>query len=379
MSMPAMKNKKTATSTFVSTDEKENRSPSVGVKREYKASSNCSLVNDVSNNEALTKVRKKSTARVAPLTLPTSSPLSPAAEEFHLPSYVSSLPTDNSMTSMFSSLSLTPPFSPHIPPPPAWSSHHQPQTVTAVVEQPGYISLRMRHGMVLDVSANLAIKLKNISKDSSMALSSCTTQMAITHPKGRMLQYGPRVEVQCEDNISVKNAKIYPRGISFTANNMALVYLLDEAGARSTSDMFHDLFATQIADTLFMESCQREREGVTTSIRQLDKAKYWRTADNIDCWVIGPVFIQQTEDGLVIVEKETQQGDRFLLKSSPSNGKIKLDSRFVQMTASLGAESHLFLRSRDRRLHYSGETKVFTVRNAGHSAGFDEEGSLRIF
>ena len=58
---------------------------------------------------------------------------------------------------------------------------------------------------------------------------------------------------------------------------------------------------------------------------------------------------------------------------------MKLNSPFVQMTASLGTESHLFLRSMDRRLHYSGETKVFTVRNAGHSAGFDEEGILRIF
>ena len=49
------------------------------------------------------------------------------------------------------------------------------------------------------------------------------------------------------------------------------------------------------------------------------------------------------------------------------------------MTASLGMESHLLLRSRERRLYYSGETKVFTVRNARPSAGFDEEGSLRIF
>ena len=50
---------------------------------------------------------------------------------------------------------------------------------------------------------------------------------------------------------------------------------------------------------------------------------------------------------------------------------LHLHSWFVQ--------SHLLLRSRDRRFHYSGETKVFTVRNARHSAGFDEEGSLRIF
>ena len=370
------KTTKKTTITMVQNDqEKENRGP-LTVKEAKESSS----LPDTTPKEALTKVKRKTPACVPPLTLPTTSPLSPAAEEFHLPQYVSSMPTSNTLSSMMSTMSLTPPFSPNIPPRPIYQNH-QPHchSVTAVVEQPGFISLRMRHGVVLDISSNMAVRLTNTSKESSISLSSCTTQMALVHPKGRMLQYGPRVEVQCEDNISVKNAKIYPRGVSFTANNMALVYLLDEAGARSTSDMFHDLYATQIADTLFMESCQREGQAVITSIQQLDKARYWRTQGNVDCWVMGPVFIQQTEDGLVIVERETQQGDKFLLKSSPSNGKVKLNSPFVQMTASLGTESHLFLRSMDRRLHYSGETKVFTVRNAGHSAGFDEEGILRIF
>eukprot|EP00092_Neocalanus_flemingeri_P018874 GFUD01020439.1.p1 GENE.GFUD01020439.1~~GFUD01020439.1.p1 ORF type:complete len:402 (-),score=104.32 GFUD01020439.1:270-1475(-) len=331
------------------------------------------------DNDDLTKVRRKTPARVTPLTIPSynPSPLSPTAEEFQLPPHISALPANTNLSSLFSTLSLTPPFSPHLPPPPAWQPHHS--GVTAVVEQQGYISLRLRHDVVLDISANQAIRLTNNLKNSSMSLSACTTQMALVHPKGRILQYGNRVEVQTEDEVSVKNAKIYPRGISFTANNMALVYLLDEAGARSTSDMFHDLYATQISDTLFMESCQREGQSVTTSIRLLDMARYWRTEAGVDCWVIGHVFIQQTEDGLVTVERELQQGDTFVLKTSPSNGKVRFDSRFVQLTASLGDESHMFLRSGDRRLHYSGQTKVFTVRNAGHSAGFDEEGELRIF
>ena len=43
---------------------------------------------------------------------------------------------------------------------------------------------------------------------------------------------------------------LYP-GISFTANNCALVYLVDVAGARTTSDMFHDLYENNVAETLF--------------------------------------------------------------------------------------------------------------------------------
>ena len=277
-------------------------------------------------NEVLAKKKRKVPS---PLTTLSSSPISPTVEEsLPLPSYVTSIPTTSAMASMFSPLtmSMTPPFSPYIPPP--FVRHHQPPPISAVVELPGFINLRLRHDMVLSISSNLAIRLKNLQKQSSFSLSSCSTQMAMVHPKGRMLQYGSRVEVQVEDNISVKNAKIFPRGISFTANNMALVYLLDEAGARSTSDMFHDLHATDIAETVFVESFGRQVDGVTASIRQLDMARYWRTRENVDCWLIGPIFIQQKEDGLVIIEDS-----KIFLRSSSSNGKVRVDSDFVQMTA----------------------------------------------
>jgi len=333
-----------------------------------------------SSGEALTKVRRKA-PRVPPLTLPAAPPsISPTPEEFHLPPYLASVPSSNTTFNMFTPISLpmTPPFTPNLPPPP-FARQPQLPPISALVEMPGFINFKLRHDMVISISSNFAIKLKNVNRQSNISVSSCSSQMAVVHPKGRLLQYGERVEVQVEDMISVKNAKIFPRGISFTANNMALVYLLDQAGARSTSDMFHDLDATEIAETLFLESIGRQVDGITESIRLLDNTRYWRTNDNIDCWKVGPIFIQQTDDGLVIVEKEAQQGKKISLRSSPSNGKVKLDSQFVQMTASLGSESHMFLRSTDRRLHYNGESKVFTVRNAGHSAGFDHEGSFRIF
>ena len=47
----------------------------------------------------------------------------------------------------------------------------------------------------------------------------------------------------------------------------------------------------------------------------------------------------------------------------------------MKITVSLGEESHLFLRSKDRRLHYNGARGVFIIRNAGPSAGFDEDGN----
>jgi len=359
--------------TFEPTDENKENAPSICEMNSIKA-----LPPRDSSARDSANVQKK-----VPSSLTFSStPLSPAVEEeFNFSPYVTSVPTTSYVATMFSphSLSMIPPFSPYFPPPSPLIRQHQPPPISAVVELPGFINLKLRHDMVLSISANMAIRLKNLQKQSSISLSSCSTQMAIVHPKGRILQYGIRVEAQVEDTISVKNAKIFPRGISFTANNMALVYLLDEAGARSTSDMFHDLHATDIAETVFNESLEGQVDGVNTSIRLLDTARYWRTRNSVDCWIIGPIFIQQTEDGMVVIEKDVEQGKKIFLRSSPSNGKVKADTHFVQVTASLGTESHMFLRSLNRRLHYSGQSKVFTVRNAGHSAGFDEEGSLRIF
>ena len=179
----------------------------------------------------------------------------------------------------------------------------------------------------------MGMRLRNPSKDSSICLSDSTTHAAVIHPKGRVLVYEPRVEVQTEDDLNVKNAKIYPRGISFTANNMALVYLLDEAGARSTSDMFHDLYATNIVDTLFGESCPQEdsEAAVQESIRTLDEAQYWRNEAGVDSWIFKDAFIQQTMDGLVIVERSLEEGGFISIKASPSNGKIRLNSDFVQV------------------------------------------------
>ena len=87
-----------------------------------------------------------------------------------------------------------------------------------------------------------------------MTLSGCGTQASLIHPCGRVFQYGSRIEAHTrddEDHFIEKNAKIWPRGISFTSNTCALIYLVDEAGARSTSDFFHNLYAEDITDSKY--------------------------------------------------------------------------------------------------------------------------------
>lgn len=265
--------------------------------------------------------------------------------------------------------------------------------IKAVVEEEGYISLHLHYDVTVDISPNQGVRIVNHRKRVSISLSGCGTSMALVHPQGRVFQYNSRIEVQTQDQFSyrpvVKNAKMWPRGVSFTASNYALVYLVDQAGARSTTDTFHDLYASNIADSVFVESCQEYNRpydqscnpisAVSKSIHDLEAASYWRTEGNqgyLDCWEFDQVKVTQTQDGLVSVERKHGE-EVFILKASPNNGKARLQSSFMYLTASMGEESHLFVKSNDRRIHYNG--KAFVVRNAGHSAGFDEEGKLRIW
>ena len=186
--------------------------------------------------------------------------------------------------------------------------------------------------VVLNMNTNMGMRLRNPVKDTTITLSESTKQAAVIHPKihkGRFLVYEPGVEVQTEDD-PVKNAERYPLGI--IDNKMALVYLLEEAGARSTSDMFHDIYATNIVDTLFEESCPKEEseEAIQASIRTLDEAQYWRTKAGVDCWILKDVFIQKTMYGLVIVERRLEGGGFVSIKASPSNGNFRINSDFIQ-------------------------------------------------
>jgi len=274
---------------------------------------------------------------------------------------------------------LMSPFS--FPPPVSGPQYHgsQGQDSVAYVVRPGYISLKMSHGVVLDIGNDMSLRLSNPRHQTWLAVCATSREVAIIHPQARALVYQPRVEVQVQDAVSVKNAKFYPSGISFTADNLALVYLLDTAGARSTSDSFHDLHGTDIVTSLFQERCLTQHSSAAVSCEQLDQAQYWRSADDVDCWRIGDVFIQQTSDGYVMVDRQEQGGSKTILRASPANGKFKFGNSLIQATGSLGEEGHFYVRSDSRRLHYTGPSNLFMVRSQSHSAGFDEEGKLRIF
>ena len=148
----------------------------------------------------------------------------------------------------------------------------------ATLVAPGFVRLCLNHGVFLDISNDLSLRITNPMMESSIAVCGLSQRAAIIHPSGRALVYSPRLEVQVKDELSIKTAKLFPRGrVSFTADNYALVYSLDSGGPRSTTDVFHDLLADNIVDTMFHESCLAQHSSMAVSRKQMYDSQYWRT------------------------------------------------------------------------------------------------------
>lgn len=79
----------------------------------------------------------------------------------------------------------------------------------------------------------------------------------------------------------------------------------------------------------------------------------------------------------LLYNRIARNSNKYQLRTSPSNGTASLTTPFLHCTASLGQTSHLFVRRGERRMHYDGTS--FIVRNAGHSAGFDDNNQLKVY
>lgn len=113
-------------------------------------------------------------------------------------------------------------------------------------------------------------------------------------------------------------AKMWYKGVSFTSEQCALVYLVDAAGTRTTTDTFSDM--TQVKTKIFLHLKRILRpsnllQDFSLNIFYTDSrhgpsfaqeaasilaaAQYWVTDEGVENWIINNVRISQTPDGLV--------------------------------------------------------------------------------
>lgn len=248
------------------------------------------------------------------------------------------------------------------------------------ISSQGIISLRLHDRIRVDISLEKAVRVMNYKSGIVLALSPTGSSAALLHPNGRVYQYGSRVEILAHDSGgNNKYAKMWYKGVSFTSDQCALVYLVDSAGTRTTTDTFSDLsqdFSVNVfySDSPHLDTSAYGSQNISDAFTVLHGSNFWIAEDGTENWIINNIRISQTSDGLVRIGRNS---NKFSLRTSPTNGSASVSSPFLHCTGSLGQTRHLFVRRGERRMHYDGSS--FIVRNAGHSAGFDEKHQLKVY
>ena len=88
------------------------------------------------------------------------------------------------------------------------------------------------------------------------------------------------------------------KGVSFTSEQCALVYLVDSAGTRTTTDTFSDI-SQDLSVPVFYEGSRYGPSCIQEAISILQDAQYWATEEGLENWVINNVRISQNPDGLL--------------------------------------------------------------------------------
>ncbi|KAG4066330.1 hypothetical protein HA402_000554 [Bradysia odoriphaga] len=241
----------------------------------------------------------------------------------------------------------------------------------------GTIQVRLRHGIRVYFTLDKSVRVTNSRHHISLSLSSNGCSAAMIHPNGKVYQYGSLVEIVAYDgnetNDYVRYAKMWHKGISFTRNNCALVYLIDPAGTRTTSDSFSNMRSDHTVP-VFLNDSRHGPMYAKDIISVLQKSTYWCSTDGAEEFHINDFRIIQTADGLVKVMRPSHQ---WLIKTSSRNSSATLTTPQIHCTASLNQNSHLFVRRLEKRMHFDGSN--FVVRNESQSAGFDENDLLNVY
>lgn len=88
------------------------------------------------------------------------------------------------------------------------------------------------------------------------------------------------------------------KGVSFTSEQCALVYLVDTAGTRTTTDNFSDM-SQDVSLSVFYNDSRHGPAYVSEAVSLLESGQYWVTDDGVENWLINGVRVSQTPDGLV--------------------------------------------------------------------------------
>jgi hypothetical protein len=93
-------------------------------------------------------------------------------------------------------------------------------------------------------------------------------------------------------------AKMWYKGVSFTSERCALVYMVDAAGIRTTCDRFSDMSQDFSMSVFYDGSCYGPYY-IQEAVSILQGSQYWISEKGTENFVINNVRVSQTCDGMV--------------------------------------------------------------------------------
>ncbi|XP_077552858.1 uncharacterized protein LOC144167477 [Haemaphysalis longicornis] len=237
-----------------------------------------------------------------------------------------------------------------------------------VVTNYGTVSFILKHGMRVDITMDYAVRVVNFTMHCTAAIDGPGDRSCVCHPCGRAIQEGVNVDIA----YGTRLAKISSRGVTFTALNHGLVYLVDASGTKSTTERFHNL-GYDIPMSVFYSQAELGMDIFEDCFDLISRVRQ-RTTDNGDeVWVVNGVRIKQTAWGDVQVSRDS---GRRVIWSSPTAGTISVTTPLVKMAVTCDPTRYFFVRAGQKRI--SGTWDGFTVRNGSQRAGFDHRGRLTL-
>ncbi|XP_050439118.1 uncharacterized protein LOC126844762 [Adelges cooleyi] len=230
----------------------------------------------------------------------------------------------------------------------------------------GTVLLQLPFDVAVEVTLDGSVRLTNRLLNVAVAFNVDCTKSALLHSIGTIYQTDKAVEIKVKDLIgnNHKTVKMFPVGACFTSASNCLVYIIDEAGVRSTINPFK-IASNDFSLDVFYVGYRHGTECVKKCREELADIKHWVTQCNTHSWKYKDIIITQTVDGSTRV--------------SPQWNAVSVVSPHIHSSASLSANRNgsLAVSRGSHSVDYDGK-KLFVNYNK-IASGFDESGQVALY
>ncbi|XP_077512440.1 uncharacterized protein LOC144123498 [Amblyomma americanum] len=228
------------------------------------------------------------------------------------------------------------------------------------------VSVLMKHRVRVDISVDRAVRVVNFAMQCTAALGSSGERSCVCHPCGRVLQEPDDVHMAT----GIRLAKVSCRGVTFTALNHGLVYLVDASGTKSTTERFLNLGYDLPLSVLDIDQ-EPSSDSFNECFGMVIQARHRTTRHGDEIWTVGGVRVKQTPWGDVQVACGSV---RRVIWTSPTAGTMSVNTSLIKVAMSCDPSKFFFVRMGQKRI--CANEDGFVVRNGSQRAGFDCFGQL---